>query len=859
MRFASLLLLLAALLSATALSAQNIKSAHPIHQSTNPPVNQTRAVVIGISDYQDAAIPDLRFADRDAEAFANFLRSPGGGSLNGDHLKVLINDQATVAQIGITLGWLMDESKPGDQAIIYFSGHGDVEAKLLNQLGFLLLWDSPAHAYLTGALAVDMLRQVVSTLSINRKAKVFVVVDACRAGKLADNTVIGPQLTGSELTQQFGQEQKVLSCQPNEFSIEGEQWDGGRGVFSYHLCNGLYGLADGDRDGQVTLFEIGRYLEDRVPKEVSPLSQMPLTVGDKWGLLFPVDGPTLAVLEKQGAPPVSIARVEQRGMLQEVLAKADSTIRFWYAGFERTLRERHFFEPAGDCAEYYFQHLSASKNMEVLRPTLTRNYAAALQDDAQQVLNIIIRGGLTKDILNGIPASVLYRLHPEYLARAAELLEPNHYMYKSLMAKRLYFKGVLEKDNIKARIALHEALEWQPDLTPVFLELISRYPKELADSAVYYSEKAKALSPSWILPYVFLARFYMKKLGEYAAAENQLTQAVQLDSNSAQVWYEWANLNGYRSNWDSCEYYLLKASSSLVRDICFPCLRSQLGTLYSNMGRFFEAEEQYDKAIELDSMLADALTGLASIYLVTNREKEAAQLLNKAIKLYNKMLEADSTEFIIWSALSRVYTLKKEYSQAEKAMLSSLSINPDAFFVRRGLAYLYLTVMQKYDHSIDQFQEMIRLQPKSWEGWTGLGSAYCLKGDYKEAEISLQKAIALDSTIAQPRKHLGMVFYKARRPDEARQSFLKAVELDTTYAGAVLGLAYLSAEALAKADVPASVKASASKEALGYVEQAIGKGSTFEQLESDEDLAPLWVLPEWKTLMKKHFPDNVKD
>ncbi len=33
----------------------------------------TRAVVIGISDYQDPAIPDLRFADR---GFANFLRSP---------------------------------------------------------------------------------------------------------------------------------------------------------------------------------------------------------------------------------------------------------------------------------------------------------------------------------------------------------------------------------------------------------------------------------------------------------------------------------------------------------------------------------------------------------------------------------------------------------------------------------------------------------------------------------------------------------------------------------------------------------------------------------------------------------------
>ena len=56
------------------------------------------AVVIGISDYQDPAIPDLRFADKDAEAFANFLRSPAGGSLDADHLQVLTNSQTTAGQ-----------------------------------------------------------------------------------------------------------------------------------------------------------------------------------------------------------------------------------------------------------------------------------------------------------------------------------------------------------------------------------------------------------------------------------------------------------------------------------------------------------------------------------------------------------------------------------------------------------------------------------------------------------------------------------------------------------------------------------------------------------------------------------------
>ncbi|MFZ1255314.1 MAG: hypothetical protein WAR77_03135, partial [Saprospiraceae bacterium] len=38
-------------------------------------VSNTYAVVVGISDYQDPGIPDLRFADKDAEAFANYLSS----------------------------------------------------------------------------------------------------------------------------------------------------------------------------------------------------------------------------------------------------------------------------------------------------------------------------------------------------------------------------------------------------------------------------------------------------------------------------------------------------------------------------------------------------------------------------------------------------------------------------------------------------------------------------------------------------------------------------------------------------------------------------------------------------------------
>lgn len=116
------------------------------------------AVVVGISDYQDKDIPDLRFADKDAEAFANYLRSNAGGNLDNDHMKVLINQQATVAQFAIALDWLMEVVKENDQVILYFSGHGDVEKKTLTQPGFLLCWDAPANVYMAGgAFALPML------------------------------------------------------------------------------------------------------------------------------------------------------------------------------------------------------------------------------------------------------------------------------------------------------------------------------------------------------------------------------------------------------------------------------------------------------------------------------------------------------------------------------------------------------------------------------------------------------------------------------------------------------------------------------------------------------------------------------
>ncbi|MBK9016871.1 MAG: hypothetical protein IPM82_23970 [Saprospiraceae bacterium] len=126
----------------------------------------------------------------------------------------------------------------------------------------------------------------------------LVITDACRSGKLAGSASNGPQLTSANLSKQFANEVKILSCQPNEYSVEGEQWGGGRGAFSYHLVDGLYGMADKNKDQRVVLSEIDNYLEEHVTQEVAPLTQIPMTVGNKAELVSTVDEMSLAQLRQ---------------------------------------------------------------------------------------------------------------------------------------------------------------------------------------------------------------------------------------------------------------------------------------------------------------------------------------------------------------------------------------------------------------------------------------------------------------------------------------------------------------------------------------------------------------------------------
>lgn len=243
------------------------------------PFGELHALVVGVSKYQNPHIDSLRFAHRDAEVFADFLQNEALWNVEAEHLTVLTNAEATYGAFINSLQALSEQCRPGDRLLLYFAGHGDVERTAEDDLGYLLLHDASATTYAAGgACNVVTLDAFLRKLVLDKDVEVIFISDACRAGSLAGSGSNGAQTTASAMAHLFTNTIKILSCEPQQYSLEDERWGNGRGLFSYYLVKGLRGEADQNNDRYVEILELERYVQDSVRAE-SGFRQTPFALG----------------------------------------------------------------------------------------------------------------------------------------------------------------------------------------------------------------------------------------------------------------------------------------------------------------------------------------------------------------------------------------------------------------------------------------------------------------------------------------------------------------------------------------------------------------------------------------------------
>jgi hypothetical protein len=231
-------------------------------------------VIIGISEYQDPDIPQLQYADDDAEAFYEFLTSEeaGLGGIPEENLRLLVNEEATYRNMRSAMNTFLEQATDEDIVYVFIAGHGAPNPNRLDEL-YVLPYDTDADDLPGSAYPMEHVNEAISRLYAQHTV---LITDACHSGGVGFGELAyraaGDDGTYNLINEAFLQDLQstrsglaiFTASEASQLSREGEEWGGGHGVFTHFLLEGLRGDADVDGDRIVRLGEVMEYVRDRV-------------------------------------------------------------------------------------------------------------------------------------------------------------------------------------------------------------------------------------------------------------------------------------------------------------------------------------------------------------------------------------------------------------------------------------------------------------------------------------------------------------------------------------------------------------------------------------------------------------------
>jgi len=229
------------------------------------------ALIVGISEYMHrnkSGLTNLAYADDDAHDFAQMLKKQGWSA---NHVKLLVNEQATYRNIMIALESWLTKCGEEDTAVLYWSGHGFPDPEDPEKV-YLACYDTEMSIPATGY----RMDRVTGTLKELGCRNVIVFADTCHAGRLVirgDERAIGV----TPYVRQLDRRKEIpkgwiymVSSEADRKAVENSSW--AHGAFTHCLLKALGGEADGyqsmgPRDGIVSMGEIRAYMASVMPEE----------------------------------------------------------------------------------------------------------------------------------------------------------------------------------------------------------------------------------------------------------------------------------------------------------------------------------------------------------------------------------------------------------------------------------------------------------------------------------------------------------------------------------------------------------------------------------------------------------------
>jgi hypothetical protein len=216
------------------------------------------AIIVGVGHFRESGIPRIKYAARDAEAIATYLKSIGG--IPSERVRVLADAHALKSDLAEALEeWLPEQVDSTTVVYVSVTGRGVVEPA--TGAVSMMAFDSTAK----GARLYSLRRLQESLAKLPIQQAVIMLdlsLELASGRETADKIEIAP-LWGEE----HDGKQKIMWMVGNRSVQEAHSYDPGRhGLFTYQLLKGLGGAADLDKNGTILTGELCTYTKGQVLK-----------------------------------------------------------------------------------------------------------------------------------------------------------------------------------------------------------------------------------------------------------------------------------------------------------------------------------------------------------------------------------------------------------------------------------------------------------------------------------------------------------------------------------------------------------------------------------------------------------------
>lgn len=453
---------------------------------------QTFAMIMGVSNYK--YIRPLQYADKDAELFRDYLKSPGGGSVPANNIFCLLNENAINANFWSKgFQWLRAKQlQKSDRLFIYLAGHGDAIDE--DQFFFLSYDCNPAgdkNNYLVGGtIQLFNLKKKIAAETA-KGVEVFFIMDACRSNELPGG-LPGQNFLNSAVSEKRAGEIIMLATGAGQASLEDASIGNGHGLFTYYLVDGLNGMADKNTpDQKISFAEIEEYVSKNVPSVAQQRfkrNQQPYFCcnenSDK--IISSVD--TVWLRNWMKSRQRSSGGNSFNGLVKKRMY-ADTTLLETYNRFYEAIRNNQLSGRVS--AEDYFNQLAKKFPNNPYTSDAKSSLAAAFIKQAQAKVD----NYLTCTQLTNTQKQENYEAGVQ-LEKAMRLLQDEDADYAATLESRM---RLLKTNNADGAFSnAYAALRIDPNGAYILNRLaVLHLEAKNRDSALYYAKKATSIAPGW--------------------------------------------------------------------------------------------------------------------------------------------------------------------------------------------------------------------------------------------------------------------------------------------------------------------------------------------------------------------------